>query len=84
MPEYIEAITTLLLEKDAQVQEIALLLADIQRALRNKTITKQEYDILLFDVEKLRGVIIQSDNAMVDILIHRAIEGVITLAKAVW
>lgn len=77
-------INMLLLEKDKDVQELASLLADIEKALASKSITEQEYVQLMIDVERLRAVIYASDNARITIMVHDAIRGLIQLAKTVW
>jgi hypothetical protein len=77
-------INQLLLEKDKDVQELALLLSDIEKALASKEITEQEYVNLMVDVERLREVILTAADMRIDILVHQAIRGVIQLAKTVW
>lgn len=76
-------IATLLLEKDKQVQEVAQLLSDIETALVDKKLTEQEYVSLMVDVERLRAIIILSDNVRVNIALNQAIQGIIELAKMI-
>ena len=77
-------INMLLLEKDKDVQELALLLADIEKALVSKQISEQEYVQLMVDVERLRTVVLEAADMRIDIMVHQAIRGVIQLAMAVW
>jgi hypothetical protein len=77
-------INMLLLEKDKDVQELAMLLADIEKALVSKEITEQEYVQLQIDVERLRAVTMLANDARIDIMVHEAIRGLIQLAKTVW
>lgn len=76
-------IASLLLEKDAQVLEVARLLADIETALVDKKLTEQEYVSLMVDVERLRAIIALSDNVRVNIALNQAIKGIIELAKMI-
>jgi hypothetical protein len=77
-------INMLLLEKDKDVQELAMLLADIEKALVSKEITEQEYVQLMVDVERLRATIMIANDARIDIMVHQAIRGIIQLAMAIW
>lgn len=77
-------INCLLLEKDKDIRELGVLLADIEKALIAKEITEQEYVQLMVDVERLRTTIMVADNARIDIIVHQAIRGIIELAKMVW
>jgi hypothetical protein len=77
-------INKLLLEKDKDVQELAMLLADIEKALVSKAITEQEYVQLMVDVERLRAVTLAAADVRIDIMVHQAIRSIIQLAKTVW
>jgi len=79
-----ECITALLIDDSAQVREVAQLIIDLEKALQDRTISRQEYNSLMFDIERLRLVISLSNDARVDIIIHQAVEGLVALAKAVW
>ena len=76
-------ITSLLLEKDAQVLEVATLLAAIETALVEKKLTEQEYVSLMVDVERLRAIIILADNTRINITLNQAIKSIIELAKLI-
>lgn len=78
-----ELITSLLIDGSPKVREVAQLILDVEKALTERTITKEEFHSLLFDIERLQEVIAESDNARVDIMLHRAVMGLIELAKAV-
>lgn len=79
-----EPITALLIDDSPQIREVAQLIIDLDKALQDRTITRPEYNSLMFDIERLRLVISQANNFRADIIIHQAVEGLLTLAKAIW
>lgn len=79
-----ESITALLIDDSPQIREVAQLIIDLDNALQDRTITRPEYNSLLFDIERLRLVISQAHNIRAEIIIHQAVEGLLTLAKAIW
>lgn len=78
-----ESIATLFLEKDADVQELALLLSDIHKALTDFQLTEQEYVGLMGDVERLKMIIKLSQTQELNLIVNQAIFGIIELAKTV-
>jgi hypothetical protein len=77
----IELITQLMSYNNPHVKELAVLIEDIEYAIKNKLVSQTEYVDLMVDAERLRMVIQGAQDAALDKLVHQAIEGLITLAE---
>ena len=80
----IQAISDLMARKDSEeVMEISLFLNEVEQALTGGTITQQEYAELMIDIEALKKIIALKNNLELNQLIHKAVLGLIELAKLV-
>lgn len=80
----IYAITQLLgLTSRGPVQEISLLMNDIEIALKDRTITEQEYVSLMEDADRLKQIIVLMGDMELNQKINEAIKGLVELAKVV-
>lgn len=76
------SISALLRHHDPKVQEFALLLSDIETALKSGQLTEQEYVQLMVDVERMKKVIELANDLSLNITMNEVIYGLMDVAKS--
>lgn len=66
---------------DAHVRQLGMLVDGIKSDLEEGKLTKDEFDSLMQDAEKLRQVISATNGILLDAKIHTLLEGLVELAK---
>jgi hypothetical protein len=76
-----DAVRQLQSYNDPHVKELAILIGEIEHALKDKAISQTEYVDLMVDVERLRTVIGEAQDLALDQIIHNVIAELINLAE---